>query len=93
MTFEEHHNAVEFSYHFYDTFVDFAPYIKKCENLDQLREMMYDDYKNDPLTDNEIMKRNLFNVMSDHNLIKYLKKRYGDRFSAYEYTTYNISLK
>ena len=55
--------------------------------------MMYDDYKNDPLTDNDVMKRNLFNVMSDHNLIKYLKKRYGDRFSAYEYTTYNISLK
>lgn len=33
MTFEEHNKAVEFSYNFYDAFIDFEPYFDKCDTL------------------------------------------------------------
>ena len=93
MTYEEHHEALEFTYHFLDTFVDFEPFLERCETLEELRDAVWAEYYDTELVNNKYMQGNIFNVMSDHNLIKYLKKRYGDRFSAYEYTTYNISLK
>jgi hypothetical protein len=93
MTFEEHNKAVEFSYNFYDAFIDFEPYFDKCDTLDDLKESLYEDYKNNPLTDNDFMRKNLFNCMSNYNLLKYLKKRYGDRFAYLEYSGYYIAFK
>lgn len=92
ITFEEYYQKVCESWKIFDK-IDFVPYFDECETLDELREKLEADYNNTPLTDNDIMKGCLFNVMSDSRLIEYLNKRYGDKFSATEFTGHWISFK
>ena len=92
ITFEEHDRMVRASWDIYDT-IDFVPYFSICETLDELRMRLEEDYNNMPLTDNDVMKGQIFNVMSDTRLIQYLRNRYGDRFSVTEFTGYWIGYR
>ena len=92
ITFEEHYRLVQKSWKIYDN-IDFVPYFKECGTLSELRERLEADYDNTQLTNNEVMKGCIFNVMSDARLLQYLNKRYGDKFTAGEFTDYWINFK
>lgn len=76
----------------FDT-IDFMPFLKQSDDLDFLREKMSDVYDDTELTNNDFMKGYLFNVVTDEELVTYLKERYKDDIIIYDYTCYKIKCK
>ena len=59
--------------------------VKTISMLMYRLEDVYDDFQG-RVRDNEYLKGNLFNCMSEYEFIDYLRERYGDEFYDYEVT-------
>lgn len=92
MTLEEHREAVNKTIAVLDT-IDFIPFLKESDDLDFLRAKMSNVFDDTELTNNEYMKGYLFNVITDEELVNYLKERYKDDIIIYDYTCYKIECK
>lgn len=76
MTQDEYFAARKKVKEVYDT-IDFTPYLKGCNTLNELREVMGEKYNYTEITKNDFMRGCFFNTMTDGALMKYLEDRYG----------------
>ena len=73
----------------FDT-IDFEPYLRLCKTLDEFRDALERAYDNTPITNNDFMEGCIWNVHNDYEIVDYLKKRYGNKVSFYEYPCFAV---
>ena len=73
--------------------IDFVPYLEKLDGREiyELMEAVRADYNNKELTDNDVLKGEIFNFINDVELAEYLENRYKGKFSWHECSYYLFS--
>lgn len=73
--------------------IDFKPYIKKYEDLDDLWYAVKNDYDNTPLSNNDFLQGCVFNRIGKFELSCYLLTRYGINYREEEIFIYRRDYK
>ena len=73
--------------------IDFSPYLKyieKGERVWTFIRVIENDFNHTELVNNDILEGDIFNWLSESEIIEYFEKRYPNEFKTTEYTEYRF---